>query len=44
MYDVVTGPQYSRNLEKLLRDEQRIATYLLICVLSSQSSYTRKGP
>ena len=42
-YDV-TGPprQYSRNLEKLLRDQQRSYAYLLICALSSQSSYTRK--
>ena len=42
-YDVVTGPcQYSRNLEKLLRDQQR--SYLSAnLALSSQFSYTRKG-
>ena len=38
---VVTGPHhYSRNLEKLLHDQQRSYIYLQICALSLQSSYS----
>ena len=45
-YDVVTGPprQYSRNLEKLLRDQQRSYLSANLRPFLAKYSYTRKGP